>query len=1808
MPPRKFKSFYRVIRIGTALAVLFLLLAAQMVSAAPCDNRPGSPQLIRHDLTASFCELCSYGYITIIIANPYEGVDMTTMTVVEDLRNSGLTYDNTAPNPITARLNGSPVAAAAPSIGGTNGSQLTWTASQIPALGSLAYDTGVNFNILSITFAVTRASALADEGLVSADRRIRAELRYSTADQCFPGIQTVVTGLDTLDLREPDPSIDKRGRNVDASQGNWTSTVYGNVNDDIIWRIRVRNNGDADLQDLRFDDVMGNGNLQVNYICPTFSAASQIAVTNNGSGSAPGCVAANNTINNFDVDNPFGNPGSDSPDRVDVRQSQNAYIYLVGKMLPAPGGSCSNNTVNTVSDIQWGCQADSPAGGILATSGGSSPGSDTARLYSRYGEQNPLTVIRQLTGTNTSQPVGSKGTMTIILRNNSGGSIKNIELTDVLPPEYVVDPTFTPTVTMDPAYGNYPGMIDNITWDNPAADPLANTAPHFTLTSAGCSTGPCASTQHPIYSDQRDMMRRGDELTIVFRVVLINPSAYDKSADLDVRTEDVANGFDPDNQIQLTNQLTVEFDTFCAAQGHQVRNFTDNNIPAFLEDLDVEMAGSELVFILTADPNQRLPLVVNLTNNGGHDAADYVAYVTFGPTMDVVTVPGGCGLTSNPPPHEEWRQPAAIPLGAAVYLCTGPPIAPGQQVPLTFEVIKSQDAADLLADDLTFRADTVGEITLSDGTPLSFPTPINPRADGGNDSANNYSLDALRARVLGFNLLKTQIGNCSENNPPPATPDTLVQIGEECNYHIEAGGWFGFKTPGFTLIAVQDIRVDDQLPDGQGYISSTDPAVTSTGAIAAIALNPGGLQPLDEVAAPDWMNWTFNWGDALRIDEKDHWFRVDVTARLLNDPVNTRAAPNLHAAASTNVLNSYFQAIFENDVTGLYESFPLGPGTVGYPRLGERSFDLTVTEPNLVVVKQVCNESLYGVGPGCTNFVPLADDGDAYDPYIYRLTVTNEASDSGVGRAPAYDVTVTDVLDVSDLAYVLPFPGDGLDNDGDGASGEAGNADGTISNNTVKDGVPAQITFSHTHSIALLRIDPGQSVQLFYRVDYDDDAAPLQTFTNAADAAYDSLEGPSGNQSVVPQSDNNSIGSARAYTSAPGSATVRILPVVTQPKQITALSSTPLAAGPGPQPVVIGEEIEYRLHTELPVALLRNFVITDQLPAGLRCSEAQAVDLNAPPYDIAGFTPGGVITPTCSNNQVQWVFGDQRVTQGTVGNRYDFEIGFIARVDNTAGTNEGQLLSNGDPATAATASYIDESGSLVVLDFSQVDAVVSEPVIALTKSFAVAQADAGDILTVTVSAVNSGTATAYNLRVLDDLSGRNLIFLGSVGGANPPDIIDTATLGANRPIFGWSPPNGIAAGGSLSFTFDVRVDDVVEPHEFLDNTIQAAWTSLPGQSTALNSTGAIGADGSGNGMRIGALPGAGDAVNDYETVAVSQVEVPALTLTKTDLDPSLTPAIGTHKAFEIDIRLPEGVTRGIIATDSLDSAVVSYRLANNSTFDITYTFEGITSINGQTPSEAAFNAFPADGASGAVLWDIGTVVTQVENDPSQNAVAPRIRIQYYGRINNDLVTDSGDSLQNAVALDYTHGETGGTQTLNDTTAAVIAVEPAISAVKTVSNVTPGKQPTDPPGGGDLLEYEITVLNSGTATAQDVNLVDILPAQLSFYGGFTPTALINGVAVAGFAATPAGAPGGPLDWGRNNGDDSLDIPVGQSLVLTYRTVVQAVGVDLSNRVWIDWTSLDGGSAYERNGQGCPNWILLQRAGGGHHRYGGQQLHR
>ena len=130
------KGTARAVRL--CLAVFAILLPLHGALAAPCDIKNNTPPFIEHDLANSWCELCGYGYVRIVVSNPYSGASMTGLTVTENLASSGLTYAPTAPNPARYSVNGAPlVNGGVPVVSGANGQILTWTSTEILALGNL---------------------------------------------------------------------------------------------------------------------------------------------------------------------------------------------------------------------------------------------------------------------------------------------------------------------------------------------------------------------------------------------------------------------------------------------------------------------------------------------------------------------------------------------------------------------------------------------------------------------------------------------------------------------------------------------------------------------------------------------------------------------------------------------------------------------------------------------------------------------------------------------------------------------------------------------------------------------------------------------------------------------------------------------------------------------------------------------------------------------------------------------------------------------------------------------------------------------------------------------------------------------------------------------------------------------------------------------------------------------------------------------------------------------------------------------------------------------------------------------------------------------------------------------------------------------------------------------------------------------------------------------------------------------------------------------------------------------------------------
>ncbi|RDH81167.1 MAG: hypothetical protein DIZ80_13705 [endosymbiont of Galathealinum brachiosum] len=1909
---------------------------------------------LTHDLVNSFCELCGLGTVRLTAEN-IGGISLDNVILYEDLGSSGLTF---VPGTVFISIDGGPLVPAAnpepDPLDAANQQRFRWTPALVPELTLIDSPFAVTPTApvsIEFVFQVQRITGLSEEQLVFENRNIQPEADYDLS--CNNVAQAVTGALVELPIRQPHPQVTKLGRNVDAGMavGDYAPLVAGHIEDSIIWRVETQNTGLAGLEDLEMDDFITGGNFDINWVCNSEATATAAAAVISSGSTPAGCIPATagpfaSSVPNLDIDDTtdgpastsasgFGNPNNDEPvTYVDVApNSASAFIYYVGRIQSA----CSLNPTNTA-NIEWGCEGDGDSGGLFtpASNNGVTPAFniESIAIFNAQVDTAGLDIQQAVTGVNTAQPVGSTGFVTIQITNLTGSTIRDLVIQDILPVgQYVVDSTFTPTAVVTPAFGAYDGMIDTITSDidTTPANLLNNIEPTFTLTS---STQRAVST---VAGDDRNLLREGDVLTLQFRIVLIEASRYDLAADINVAPEVQADNTDPDSDFSISNTVTVDYSNICSPV-NSPQAIDTQSFPVDVEDLDVDI--SDALFILTNDVNTPLTLNVLLTNNGGHDADNHVTYVTFGQAMTVQTIAPGCGVApvANPPPHPLLNTPAFIPASASVYACDRGVLAPGVTETFSFDVIKNTVGSPL--DDLTFRADVVGEVTLSDGAALTLPAPASLAITTPNQQlANNYTLDSIRSRVLGFNLTHT-VWYCTESGTAePFTPTQFddflayplpveldTQIGEDCHSFIESGGWFGFLTPGFDLIAIRDIEVTAGMEGvpavngGQGlglipfagatvydfHDTDQDTVANPTPDVILNGVN-GGASTTSLDQSP--IVWQHNNNAGQDITEKDKFFRVNYKTRLLNDdvdlayPVPGGFNQNLHGRISSNIVTTSFHAIFEDDTSAINIDLLVDETTPfpGYPVQAVRQIDLTDVEPNLLVTKTVCNETVtlsqenHNLGTSCSTYQQTLNNGDTNDSYVYRISLINE-SPTTPGRSPAYDVVVTDVLDASDLMLIEDFLTDNLDNDGDGDIDEAD--EGTIlTDNILDNGNPAQIEFDFNDvntvtaaaNRSLLQIDAGQEVLLYYRVNPSDAIAPLQPLTNVVSTSYDSLVGDSGNQNT-PQLLNtentspNETGRARIYTAIDNNAIVRMLPLQSQPKIITATSNTPLTADPSPQnqSVVVGEEVRYELQAIIPVTDLDDFVITDELPHGMRCvaTNYPAINLTTDPaYTGASFSPGGPITPVCTRGTpgtaqrdvIVWNFGNQEVRSGPVGG-FDFRVDFVARVENTTVTvdpdatvddatfvNECALLNGGslgsgavtaptacssDPTLARltyTETFSTGSSNTETINYAAQRLVLREPQVVITKEFLpVVNADAQDVLTVNVSVVNNGTAPAYNVQILDDLSLVKFNYVlnseatSGLPDASVPDFVDLA-LSNDQPVFNWDNPASagyqLDPGESVSFVFEVEVDRVaqgpqlttdpheVEPHDVILNNLEVRWTSLPDLNTALNVSGAIAADGEPLGMRNGQLTGVApvstDPPNNYNNNNTSSVEVPSLVFSKTDLNPAVPPqpdtvTIGEHKQFELVIGFPEGITNALTVVDDLNVTGLNYVIENEPGFEITYDFTDIFSINSTDITamaaadvEALFTAFPDDGdvsGLGTATWNIGSVDTEAEDDQLTNANNPSITINYFARVDNDVNTNAGSTLQNSANLTYNNVDPAGgfTQTTNLQT----VVEPQLIVTRTVVNTTKPVPlvPVNPPDAGDVLEYTIEIRHDPAvavalqSTAFDLNIQENLPIGVSLTG--VPVITIDGNPV-GDVTPLAGV--NTLAWGRTNtsitpgGDETLDLvfdqvnDTGEVLVLTYSVTVDAIvqpNQDLNGTVVVDWTSLQDASPLERTGPG------------------------
>ena len=677
----------------------------------------------------------------------------------------------------------------------------------------------------------------------------------------------------------------------------------------------------------------------------------------------------------------------------------------------------------------------------------------------------------------------------------------------------------------------------------------------------------------------------------------------------------------------------------------------------------------------------------------------------------------------------------------------------------------------------------------------------------------------------------------------------------------------------------------------------------------------------------------------------------------------------------------------------------------------------------------------------------------------------------------------------------------------------------------------------------------GASVDVVYQVLVRDTVAPGDALSNLAEATWTSISGANANERDGSDTDTGGVNDYYATDSA--TATVPDNTLLTKARTGDTFNTAD-------DDLRVGDRVQFELRIALQEGTTNGLVLTDTLPTGLAFENMVSADFFGS-VEAPVTTPAAI--PSQSGQTLTWNLGSQtNPADGNAANDF-LVLVYEARVENLdtlTQTPTTQPLTN-----AATLDYT-VGGSPAVQQTANDTVQVLQPDLAITKTVSAAGGDtivvAGEVVTYTVAITNNGDAPAYDT-VLQDTLPEGMRIAGVTGttidldGSARPALAPTYTPATGEAV--WNFDNGgadtytIPVGSTLTVAYTTQVDLVVPPSQTLTNSaVVTDYYSFDNDAVPTNGAPAERED-------------YGPTNTDMATVTTPG----PLSLAKDALATEAT--IG--ETFTYRITVPETPT---------DTALFDVRILD----DLATTGADLSFVSASVVSGGAWTLTNTGTATDLVIEDTGSGI----DIPANGQAVIDITVSVDNTTNNQ----AGDTATNAASYTFNSiNDTPLTQVAapggaNDTADPVTLVEPVLTISKTAANVTAGKAATDPAAGGDIIEYTVTIPNGGTSTAFDTTVTDTLPTGMAYIPG-SATAAINGLAVAGFNGAPDQPGGGVLIWGGDNGDDSLDIPVAQSLVMTYQVNVTDASIpSLQNSVLADWTSLDTPVAGERTGAGCP----------------------
>jgi len=569
----------------------------------------------------------------------------------------------------------------------------------------------------------------------------------------------------------------------------------------------------------------------------------------------------------------------------------------------------------------------------------------------------------------------------------------------------------------------------------------------------------------------------------------------------------------------------------------------------------------------------------------------------------------------------------------------------------------------------------------------------------------------------------------------------------------------------------------------------------------------------------------------------------------------------------------------------------------------------------------------------------------------------------------------------------------------------------------------------------------------------------------------------------------------------------------------TGTSDTQDGSAGNERPVAIGEVVTYSLSFAVPEGTTNNLSIVDNLPPGLQYVSGSAVfnqtSNNGITYSTTvtgGATAGQDVTFTLGNV----TNSDNDVNDETI------EITFDAVVVNEVGNQSGTLLSN--------YAELKIGGSTIATSENRT-VVVVEPNLTVTvrqqddyNGSDITEGDAGDEYVYRVSISNTGNAPAYDVSLTgmmpEDFASQYGTVI-STGGSGPFGFTYNATTGLWG--FNWTQ---IGAGGNVSVTIRFRVKDTVRPSESWTSTVDIAYSSLPG----VDANERNGDDGAGGALDNYFVTATSPAFTVPEPSVAKQVEHPSQTpvaalfgaaYTDTSSDPNTNAdqystanvdvAIGETFSYLITVTFPEGTTSDFTMIDLVSpnghSGGLQNRVVEMLSAEVIHTGANLSG-GGVRPVGTLFNvedSSPADtdGTRSQLFTggnrDVLNTPDNVTNDDDRYVIRITARMDDEDETGGpaDDVPGVSNNAGNVTGnrLQYQWRDSDNAQYTRNLVARADIVEPSVS-ISATTNVG-----TDV-DAGDQVKFTINLNNTGSATAYNLQVTDVLPfAGITNYVSF-----------------------------------------------------------------------------------------------------------